>query len=174
MSATAARLPKPPPLRQPPAAELQARSSATTARKKTHSRVKSFINLLMILTCLILIVDFWKPAIKAYTLHVQKHTVSEETPSRDERSAATPPAVIKKQLKNKEISYQELLTKHRYLDLISRELRKVDHMAEKQTKLRIKEDGIMTTLEENLVSVDKLKRNGRQRKCYLGQRLEKM
>lgn len=46
----------------------------------------------------------------------------------------------------------------RYLDLISRELRKVDHMAEKQTKLRIKEDGIMTTLEENLVSVDKLKR----------------
>lgn len=70
-------------------------------------------------------------------------------------------------------SDQELLTKHRYLDLISRELRKVDHMAEKQTKLRLKEDGIMTTLEENLVSVDKLKRNGRQRKCYLGQRLEK-
>ncbi|KAI5931673.1 Fibrous sheath-interacting protein 2 [Manis javanica] len=149
-------------------------------------QVKSFINLLMILTCLILTVDFWKSAIKAYTVHVQKHTVSEETPSRDERSAATPPAVIKKQLKNKEISCltprqamtiaasdQELLTKHRYLDLISRELRKVDHMAEKQTKLRLKEDGIMTTLEENLVSVDKLKRNGRQRKCYLGQRLEK-
>nr|XP_036872784.1 uncharacterized protein LOC118972142 [Manis javanica] len=58
-------------------------------------QVKSFINLLMILTCLILTVDFWKSAIKAYTLHVQKHTVSEETPSRDERSAATPPAVIK-------------------------------------------------------------------------------
>ncbi|KAI5167487.1 Fibrous Sheath-Interacting Protein 2 [Manis pentadactyla] len=28
----------------------------------------------MILTCPIVTVDFWKPAIKAYTLHVQKHT----------------------------------------------------------------------------------------------------